>query len=984
MSLFHALQIPPPKNWQDFEELCADLWSAIYESKNTQMHGRTGQAQFGVDVYGQIGHSTEWFGVQCKGKDVRYGNAVTESELLDEVEKAKGFTPNLKMFILATTSQNDTKIQQLARELTEENQKKGLFSVEVKSWDEIHREISSYPKVIAKHYPGFNRKETGSASQSNKLSHQMLPPRASRFFFGREHELSELVISLRNESSIQVCGIGGIGKSELLLQALKKCEADRNLIWCSIDKYHSVDDLLLALLNIFRVQEEQCSVNNLPLYFDKYEVCIIFDGIEQSNLDQLEELEDIIKQWHSETLATQFIITSQVALYSFPSQKIIQLKGLTPPASRLLFEQSYGQGQSGSNKGVDDLLKFCDGHALTITFASALAKYYGSAVSVMEAINRDHSQSLSLPERVRHNRHTSLEICLRTAYSFLSPKSKKLLWALSEVPAGIFTYYLDNEWLEIEGVREAYASLKRWHFVDDIPINETISRTKMLTPVRKFVGERAKYEDPQSFEKTIGLLAQDLQILVAVFESKYGNLGDTPLLMSRYETELPNLLNIIELALAREDNKVLSKIAGFIASAIMPYYFVLGVPEVGAKMLKSSVELALKTSNIKKANDLLQQFICLSERARDNDLLTEASELLERIETAANGGDICPELSLTKALIASTDSLWSGHTRNLAAEKYARDAIDGFRLRLEDNAVCTDEMKAKKEVLHNELSHSLGLLGTSLLNQNKPDKALEAYYSSLELQGSSFSGVNRGQTLHQIGLCESELGNYESAIEHFSMAADIFIYTGMKDYISHSFAELGYNLLDIDVPKIHKQFSEESIHVALLDLMQYTVQTFDTCLPLKHQMCKYNFRKLTGTFFLLSLIGQGDKLRLFVRELGEKTIPTLKNLFESGNPSKNDRITAQILILILDMGDFISSVDHTIGSDLEHGAISDLLRFICEIDGWLDDRSMRITDWLAVYFTRRLGSKDVDSDRLKKFIWNYNNDVKDTLDLFSY
>lgn len=146
-------QIPPPRNWQDFELLCADLWAQIWKDPNTQMHGRQGQAQHGVDVYGRPDQGHEYAAVQCKGKDVYNNKEVTATELRAEVEKAKKFEPAIKHFTLATTAPNDAKIQSIARKITEHHQKKGLFDVVVMGWDEIQRRLTNYPELIDKHYP---------------------------------------------------------------------------------------------------------------------------------------------------------------------------------------------------------------------------------------------------------------------------------------------------------------------------------------------------------------------------------------------------------------------------------------------------------------------------------------------------------------------------------------------------------------------------------------------------------------------------------------------------------------------------------------------------------------------------------------------------------------------------------------------------------------------------------------------------------------
>lgn len=150
-----AVQIPPPKDWQAFERLCADLWRKEWNDPNAQMNGRGGQQQNGVDVFGQHNSTGPYHGVQCKGKDGAYGGAVTEKELRDEVDKAKGFEPKISSFVLATTAPNDAKIQKVARDITVENEKEGLFSVAVLGWDEIQLKIASYPDVVTKHYPTF-------------------------------------------------------------------------------------------------------------------------------------------------------------------------------------------------------------------------------------------------------------------------------------------------------------------------------------------------------------------------------------------------------------------------------------------------------------------------------------------------------------------------------------------------------------------------------------------------------------------------------------------------------------------------------------------------------------------------------------------------------------------------------------------------------------------------------------------------------------
>src|SRR4051794_18213633 len=108
----------PPNNPAEFESLCLEVWREIWHDPDAQKNGRNGQPQAGVDIQGR--DRGRWSGVQCKQKDNLLWIEVTVAELEVEVEKAKIFRPALAKFILATSGPPNTRLQQRARELTEE------------------------------------------------------------------------------------------------------------------------------------------------------------------------------------------------------------------------------------------------------------------------------------------------------------------------------------------------------------------------------------------------------------------------------------------------------------------------------------------------------------------------------------------------------------------------------------------------------------------------------------------------------------------------------------------------------------------------------------------------------------------------------------------------------------------------------------------------------------------------------------------------
>ncbi|MBE7465263.1 MAG: hypothetical protein HS116_17430 [Planctomycetes bacterium] len=151
MSNLTDYQLPPPSNWEHFEDLCWDLWKLELEDQNTTKNGRRGQTQNGVDVCGRRKCDGNYVGVQCKGKDNYTNQKLTISELRKEVDKAKLFRPKLNEFILATTAPKDAKIEEEARKLTKKL-KTEWFSVHVFGWTDILARLDSYPALLAKYF----------------------------------------------------------------------------------------------------------------------------------------------------------------------------------------------------------------------------------------------------------------------------------------------------------------------------------------------------------------------------------------------------------------------------------------------------------------------------------------------------------------------------------------------------------------------------------------------------------------------------------------------------------------------------------------------------------------------------------------------------------------------------------------------------------------------------------------------------------------
>ncbi len=143
----------PPRDWQDFEDLCCDLWRCLWNDPGAQLHGRQGHAQTGVDVFGR-GEGGGWEGVQCK--QTGRGKRLSAATIRREAEAARGFEPELTRFILATTAPRDPALQKTVRKLNDAGELP--FEVEVCAWDDIAQRLQGYPALIGKYYAGIGEK----------------------------------------------------------------------------------------------------------------------------------------------------------------------------------------------------------------------------------------------------------------------------------------------------------------------------------------------------------------------------------------------------------------------------------------------------------------------------------------------------------------------------------------------------------------------------------------------------------------------------------------------------------------------------------------------------------------------------------------------------------------------------------------------------------------------------------------------------------
>lgn len=162
MPTLAASHIPAPTSWSEFEDIVLSVAKIRWKGCNFTGHGRQGQKQDGVDIYGRD-EQRRYVGIQCKNTV----DGFTADLIEIEVKSAKKFRPKLSFLFLATTARRDSKLQKLARRISRRQQKAGSFEVELLFWADVCNDLTSDDDRFYQHYPQFKPKNSSTQAPSH-------------------------------------------------------------------------------------------------------------------------------------------------------------------------------------------------------------------------------------------------------------------------------------------------------------------------------------------------------------------------------------------------------------------------------------------------------------------------------------------------------------------------------------------------------------------------------------------------------------------------------------------------------------------------------------------------------------------------------------------------------------------------------------------------------------------------------------------------
>lgn len=143
--------IPKTTNWEELERISKDLAAHYLGAPDAERYGYDNQRQNGVDIFCQPRvFDGANVGIQCKNTD-----SLTMSDIEDEIEEAEDFEPELNRFIVMTSADRDNDLQSSVRQLSEEREEEGRFTVSIWFWEKIKTTLANYPDLMESHYPQF-------------------------------------------------------------------------------------------------------------------------------------------------------------------------------------------------------------------------------------------------------------------------------------------------------------------------------------------------------------------------------------------------------------------------------------------------------------------------------------------------------------------------------------------------------------------------------------------------------------------------------------------------------------------------------------------------------------------------------------------------------------------------------------------------------------------------------------------------------------
>ncbi len=596
------------------------------------------------------------------------------------------------------------------------------------------------------------------------------PPNGVAKLHGRSQTVATIGRSLDVHGAVLITGVGGVGKTQALLAALKAWGNVRPVLWLGVEQYRSIGEIRGALEAMALILGGTAG-ETINTILNRTRASLVLDGVEQ--LSDLDGVSDLIGELVEANLGGQIIVTSQTTLPGVPFDAEHGLKGLDADASRAVLRDFARDHLGTTVPAIHKLLDLADGHPLTLKIMGALVAHFKDASLVVERIEQNGAATLAVPGRAKPQRSTSLGACLAVALAALSADERKLLWIAGHCPAPFYNMMLRGAPIGIDDLDAAIAGLQAWNLIDTFRARDLV-RISTVSPVRLY----ARAELPVDLDLVNGFV---LGVAGYVAGANVNLLrdGDPEGGMSLIGAALPNALSAIQLCNDHlELSPALNRPIVSLSGSLMMFFFASGRFEEGKRLMRAASASAVRSGDLERAVEILTQFYALAERSGDANGRRWALAEAERLASGLEGKPL-GHVRFMQAAVAERERDYG------RAAALAREAEGHFA------SMPDGEHYAAMAMLQQ---------GRALESSGDPAAALQVLQRALVSVVGDKDPINTGSIQHHIGNCQAYLGKAQEAADAYIGAAKAFHLLEADEFRSNALSELG--LLLIDAPDV--------------------------------------------------------------------------------------------------------------------------------------------------------------------------------------
>ncbi|PRD47619.1 hypothetical protein [Sphingobacterium haloxyli] len=644
-------------------------------------------------------------------------------------------------------------------------------------------------------------------------------PKLIEDFSGREFELTKLSELYSQNRLICIEGVGGMGKTQLLLKFIEREKLKVN--WFNIETFSGFQDFIVELFNRFQVSD----FDQLLDVINSEDAILVFDGIETLWSNFQDKVTQLLKQLNDYADNAKIIFTTQFNSLGFDvNLGVLKLSdGLNEKDSFTLLSKKNSSIKI-DDKNISEIISFSDGHPLTLILVAGLIYMIRSPEDVWKSINEAGVSFIQDPNHKEHKKSTSLEVCFDLVYKTLDEKQRWLLMYLSLFPAGCKIPFLeilirkDSIFKSKTEIKMSIAFLSQYNLVDFDEDYLGLERSIILNPIRFFVRKKT-WNNSKELLHAIQLEAfQNLVFEAITLYSTYMLSDEVEYGIVHYEIELPNYLFAFKKAVhasycdecrKRSDREKYLRIITGLSAGLYKYLFTRGKISYGIEINKQGAKAHLELEEFDLAIDDLNQVAILNWRIGNKE--ETRSVLLEMQRCEALSGERFSTVRFIEG--------------EILRETNARTAIEKFQEAIsicEINLKINPDDRAPKGNIGNMLSE-IGRTYERYLNDSKT--ALEYYVKGYNIQREIKDYTNMFCNSHHIGNCYADAGLFDKSLEYYREALEGFTKYGQQQYIGNSLSEIGR--IRISNPDLDYSFLTKDILLMGLDDIQYEIAVTD-------------------------------------------------------------------------------------------------------------------------------------------------------------